>query len=158
MNFEPENGGRMRKNTTETRRWNSLSWFDAIPLWRLRRTEDSLDGLYHLQVLRPFQIFDRLVRSDDNGVARCTTALRRQSGVSLRKIAVAPNVRLLAKTNLVLHSPFELEVHWYSKSKDSDIYDGPISTARVSQRWRLGEGYKWQLLVTVLRIVPISVS
>ena len=151
MNCEPENGGRMRKNTTETRRWNSLSWFDAIPLWRLHCTEDSLDGLH------PFQIFDRLVRSDDNGVARCTTAEQDNCSSAAvggkptkncRQCKVAPNVRLLAKTNLVLHSPFELEVHWYSESKDSDIYDGPLARQELANGGDLGRvisGSFWSL-------------
>ena len=117
------------------------------------------DCMYHLQILRPFQIFDRLVRRDDNGVAPCTigkhdncdsAAVGGEPTWNCRQCKVAPNVGLPANTDLVVLSPFELEVHWHSESKDSEKYDGPINSASVGQRWRIGEGYEWQLSVTAV--------
>jgi hypothetical protein len=49
-----------------------------------------LDGLYHLQILRLFQIFDGLVRSDDNGEAVCTIAERVQDNCDSAREAGAP--------------------------------------------------------------------
>ena len=67
-----------------------------------------------------------------------------------RQHKVAPNVSPLANTNLVVLSPFELEVYRQSESKDLQKYDGSISAASVGQRWRLGDGNEWQLLVAAL--------
>ena len=59
-------------------------------------------------------------------------------------------MRLPANTDLVVLSPFELDVDWHSESKDSEKYDGPFSAVSIGQTWRLGEDYEWQLLVTSL--------
>ena len=67
-------------------------------------------------------------------------------------------MRPLAKTDLVVLGPFELEVHCHSESKDSEKYDGPFIAVSVGQTWRLGKGYEWQFLVTALGLIPISVS
>jgi hypothetical protein len=48
-----------------------------------------------------------------------------------RHCKVAPNVRLPANTDLVVLRPFEQEVPFQSKSKDSYKYDGPITAAIV---------------------------
>ena len=128
-----------------------LSSSGTIPLWELHYTQDPLDRLYHLQILRSFQIFDRLVRSDHNGVAVCTIAERDNCDSAavggepfhnFRQCKLAPDVRPPAKTDLVVLSPFELKVHFHSESKDSKKYDGPISAASVRQWWRLREGYE----------------
>ena len=59
-------------------------------------------------------------------------------------------MRPLAKTDLVVLGPFELEVHWHSERKDSEKYDGPFIAVSVGQTWRLGEGWELQILVTTL--------
>ena len=103
--------------------------------------------------------FPGLVRRDDNGVAPCTigkhdncdsAAVGGEPTWNCRQCKVAPNVGLPANTDLVVLSPFELKVHWHSESKDSEKYDESINAATVGQRWRIGEGYEWQLSVAAV--------
>ena len=59
-------------------------------------------------------------------------------------------MRLPANTDLVVLGPFELKVHWYCESKDSQKDDRPIGAASVGQTWGFGDSYEWKLRVSSL--------